>query len=91
MRAEMKTPGLTIRWTQSGSYLYASIFHESGLEVINIRQPISGGKRKFVADVDKMLEGVDWTKPASRLSKCEKAKKLAMDLSSKYNRVAHGV
>lgn len=88
---ELKTPGLTVKWTKVGSWLYATIYHQSGLQVVSIREPISGGMRKFAAEVDEMMKGVDWTKSALDLAKSDLAKKLAMDLASKYNRASYGV
>lgn len=64
-------PGLRIDWRQIGSYLYADVIHVgSGLPVRRFdRQPITGGKRRFVARVGRHLAAHCWTLDVSIIAK----------------------
>lgn len=80
MTVNCKTPGLTIEWGASGSFLYANVAHQSsGLYVRKFTsKPIEGGKRRFAAKVDAALSGIDWTRSPEELAKDAEAIKGAV-------------
>lgn len=66
----LKTPGLSVKWTKVGHRLYADVIHDkSSIPARQFREPIEGGKRRFVKAVDEAVKGFDWTRDAAEIAK----------------------
>ncbi len=84
-----KTPGIHVTYYKSGGgSQYPSIIHtKSGAVLKAMRDcPLQISKRDFIAKIDNVLSGVDWTQDADALRSDPKAETKARSLGGLQRR-----